>query len=709
MRLVIAEKKLTAEALATALFDKHEYRNSTFRAKSGKNQDIVIAHCRGHLISLKDPHEYNPSLEKWDLATLPFVFREPKYNVNPDTKDLFNNIKGLMKEADAIYHAGDPDDEGQLIVDEIINFVGFKKNVYRVLFSDNNPEIVLKAFNSATPNDKHAIDGFKALGRSLCDWHYGLNLTRAYTCLNRRAGKEGVVSLGRVQDAIKGLVVRRDREIAAFVPKDFFTINCQSSSTGTILKPRFLNDKCTEIADFLDEDNRLINSHAAKNIVEYLKQNPNLKVITISDEEKSTKPPLPYNLLKLQIDMNRKYGLSMDKTLDITQSLRDKYNAITYNRSDCQYLSDETYNDADKILSVIGQNAPVFNGKLAKTNTAIKSKCFNSKKVTAHHAIIPTFDNFDISKLSEDEKRCYLLIARSFIAQFFPDKKYKVRSVILKSMNDAYTFSLSAKQTINLGWEELYKNDADNDETKADKDIPEISINLTENMIIPLDTGTDDEGKELIYFDTKRTKPPKHYTEDTLALELTRVARYIKDPELKRIMIAKDADVEGEHGGIGTPATRSEIMKNLKEKQFLLQDGKKLIASEKAHILYDMLPDPVRYPDLTALWQRQMNDILNRSDVDHFLTDVMKQVTHLIVDVKERYNGIEVKEYKCPDCENGKLVKKRGKAEFFWGCDQYQNGCKYTCTDLNNEPTFQKPVFNNVAFNQKKGRKRTPF
>lgn len=692
MKLIIAEKKLTAEAIAKAIFSKYEYRNKNFIDSSGNNE-IIISHCSGHLIYLKEPHEYDESLKKWDISKLPFIFRHPQYNIVPHHKDLFNNIIKLLSKAEVVYHAGDPDDEGQLIVDEILNFAGYKGLVKRIIFSDNNPVIVKKAFDNAEPNYNFVHEGYKALGRSLCDWHYGLNLTRAFTCLHERKGTGlGLITLGRVQDAIKGLVVRRCREIANFTPKEYFQIssfsNININDDVNILKPKLINSESID-PQYLDSENRIISLSAANEIVDYIKHYPYLKVVKSSEILKKKSPPLPYNLLKLQIDMNRKYGLSLDETLSITQSLRDNYNAITYNRSDCQYLSDETFLDSERILNTINQNASIFSKKITKTNTSIKSKCFNTKKVSAHHAIIPTFDKFNLSKLTENEKKCYFLIARSFIAQFYEDKEYKVKTIILTSENNKYSFTLSARYVLNEGWEELYRNDLDNSEVSEDKEIPEIKLQLSDGDTIFVNE---------IKIEDKKTQPAKYYTEDSLALELTRVAKYINNPELKKIMIDKDAGLEGEHGGIGTPATRGEILKNLFEKGFFIYDGKKILATEKCHTLYDMLPDPVRYPDLTALWQAQMKDIKNRENVNAFLDHVMKQVTILVEQTRQQFNSIEVIEYDCPSCKEnnkiGKLKRRNGQFGIFWGCDNYQNGCKYNCTDLDNKPTFKKEPFN---------------
>lgn len=692
MQIIIAEKKLTAEAIAKAIFHKYEYRNKTFIDASG-NSNIIICHCSGHLLSLKEPYEYDEKLKKWNIEDLPFIFRNPRYNIIPHHKELFNNIKKLLSQATLVYHAGDPDDEGQLIVDEILNFSKYNGSVKRIIFSDNNPIIVKKAFDNAVCNSNFVHEGYKALGRSLCDWHYGLNLTRAFTCLYERKGTGlGLITLGRVQDAIKGLVVRRCREIENFIPQEYFHIssisNANTNKDVNILKPKLINSKSIDL-EFLDSDNRIINLNAANNIVNYIKNNRYLKVLDSSEILKKKAPPLPYNLLKLQIDMNRKYGLSLDETLSITQSLRDNYNAITYNRSDCQYLSDETFLDSEKILETINNNAGIFSKKIIKADTTIKSKCFNSKKISAHHAIIPTFDKFELSKLSENEKKCYFLIARSFIAQFYKDKEYKIKTIILASENEKYLFSLSAKYVVNEGWEELYRNDKDNNEVSEDKEIPEIQLELSRGDKIFIDD---------INIENKQTKPQKYYTEDSLALELTRVARYIKNPELKKIMIDKDAGLEGEHGGIGTPATRGEILKNLFEKGFFIYDGKKILATEKCRTLYDMLPDPVRYPDLTAMWQTQMKDIKNINNVNDFLDNVMKQVSIIVDQTKQQFNSIQLIEYDCPSCKenskSGKLKRRNGKFGIFWGCSNYQDGCKYNCTDLDNKPTFKKDPFN---------------
>ena len=691
MNLVIAEKKLVADAIAKAVGVNPKQSRGFIQC-----DNYVITWCVGHLLELAEPHEYNPELKDWLIETLPFFIRDVKKNPIDRTKDQFKVVKELVKKANVIYHAGDPDDEGQLIVDEVLDYFNFNKPVKRVLINDNNPVLVAKAFQQAEDNSIYRHLGYMALGRSCADWHFGLNLTRAYTVLEQRKGLSDLITVGRVQDVIKGLVVRRCRDIANFKPKDYFVITADLSTVnGEELTGRYANNMNQLLIPNLDEENRIVVKADAENVVANIQQHNHFKVLDITVEEKSKAPPLPYNLLKLQIDMSRKFGKSMDETLEITQTLRDNYNAITYNRSDCQYLNDEMYDDAPEILKVIGENANIFQKVIAGANPNIKSKCFNSKKTSAHHAIIPTFDNFDITKLTDDERNCYFLVARAFIAQFYPVCKYNVQTITIgNGQND--NFIITSRVITDAGWSKLYKNDKDNEETKEEAEYVELSVALKTGDIINVDSPR---------YDTKQTKPPKYYTEDTLAAELTKVAKYIKDENLRRIMLEKDKDKAGEHGGIGTPATRGEIMKNLKEKGFFIVEKKKIMATDKCYQLYDKLPDVIKYPDLTALWHDDMKNIKTLEDSKAFVQKVMRPVAQIVSTLKGEYDSVET--YTCPECGK-ELNRYKGKTGMFWSCIGFKDkSCKYNCTDLNNKPTFEKPVFNaNTGAKKKSGFKK---
>lgn len=683
MKVIIAEKKLVAEAIAKAILNSQKNNKGYI-----SDNDTYVTWCSGHLLELAEPAFYNPELKKWNIESLPFYIREVKHVPVDRTKEQLKVVLDLLKKADTVYHCGDPDDEGQLIVDEVLDYAKFNKNVKRVIFNDNNPKIIAKAFSEAKDNSEYRHLGYKALGRSSSDWHYGLNLTRAFTVVEQRKGLNDLYSVGRVQDVIKGLVVRRCREIANFKPHDFFVINSLFNKDEQVIKgakyQNLLNPELKD-SDNLDADNRIISKVMADKIKQSIINNPNFKVVNVQVEDKSQRPPLPYNLLKLQMDMSRKFNISLDRTLEITQELRDQYNAITYNRSDCQYLNDETYTESPEILAQIANNAQIFKGAVGKADTTIKSKCFNTKIVNehAHHAIIPTLDTFDFEALTEEQKKCYQLIARSFIAQFYPNHDYQVQTVTLDNGNNDI-FTITTKSVINNGWKNLYKNDVGNEETEEEMEYTELDTVLKVDDIL-LASNAD--------YDTKKTTPPSYYTEATLAGELTKVAKYIKNPELKKLMIEKDAGKKGEHGGIGTSATRSTIIKELFNKGFLVLDRKKIIATDKAYSLYDKLPDNAKYPDLTAIWHEDLRNIRTKEDSINFVQKVMRSVAEMVSELKTQYDNIEVKTYNCPTCDKEIRRVNAGKSPF-WSCVGYKDqSCKYTCDDDNGVPTFQKAEY----------------
>lgn len=695
MKVVVAEKKLVGEAVAKAILANPKSNKGYI-----SDGDTYITWCSGHLLELAEPAFYNPELKKWSIESLPFYIREVKHVPVQRTKEQLKTVLDLIKKADTVYHCGDPDDEGQLIVDEVLDYAKYGKAVKRVIFNDNNPKIIKKAFDEAKDNSEYRHLGFKALGRSSSDWHYGLNLTRAFTVVEQRKGFNDLYSVGRVQDVIKGLVVRRCREISEFKPHDYFVINSLfNKDEQTVKGARYQNLLNPELAngDLLDNENRIINKQVAEKIKKSIIDNPKFSVINVEVEEKSQKPPLPYNLLKLQMDMSRKYNISLDRTLEITQELRDKYNAITYNRSDCQYLNDETHSESPQILEQIASNVPIFAKVVDNADTSIKSKCFNTKVVNehAHHAIIPTLDAFDFNALTDEQKKCYQLIARSFIAQFFPNHDYVVQTVTLNNgQND--TFTITTKSVINNGWKNLYKNDLGNEETEEEQEFIELETQLQINDVLVANNAD---------YESKKTTPPNYYTEATLAGELTKVAKYIKNPELKKLMIDKDAGKKGEHGGIGTSATRSTIIKELFNKGFLLIDKKKIMATDKAYLLYDKLPDNAKYPDLTAIWHEDLRNIRTRDDSINFVQKVMRSVAEMVTDLKQQYESIEVKTYNCPTCEK-EIRRINGSNGAFWSCVGYKDqSCKYTCTDNNGEPTFQKAEYKPKPISTKSGNK----
>lgn len=674
MRLFIAEKPELAEAIKDALGNARGNKGQGYYV-CGNGQDVVTW-CWGHMLKLKEPQDYDKKYEKWALSDLPFSFIPWSKKVAQDKKDRVTLIKKLIQDADTIVNAGDPDDEGQLLIDELLEYLKCNKPTLRLLINDINTKVVQKALANLKPNSQFTFMGAQAEARSVADQLYGFNLSRAYTLTGQNQGNSGVLTVGRVQTPILGLVVRRCRLNASHEPSFYYTITGKFEFNQIQFKGRYL----VKPQDSVDDQKRLLDPVYAQSVVKEVTGQDALlsKVVTKAE---SIPPVLPYNLLKLQSDAARKFGLNPDQVLAITQNLRVTHKLITYNRSDCQYLSDEQHEDAPHILAAIAATAPVFSGVIAKADPQRKGRVFNSAKVSAHHAIVPTEATADFSKLTQHEQQIYLLIARAYIAQFYPDMKCDVTSILTHC--NGHDFATRAKVITQLGWKQLYKNDADNEELQDDENIVLADLR-------PLVANSRGQCLEALA-EKQVTKPPKLYTYDTLLNDLTRVAKYIKDPALKQSLIDRDKDKQGEHGGIGTPATRSVIIKNLFERGYLQEKGKSIISTELGEKLYDALPDIAKFPDMTAVWHDQIKHIKTKAEVIQFIHGLMDFIGQEVVSVKSNQNfSMGQQGIPCPHCHAGNFnrIAISGKKPF-WACSDREN-CGHMLPDLKGKPD-QRP------------------
>ncbi len=379
-----------------------------------------------------------------------------------------------------------------------------------------------------------------------------MNLTRFYTLSQNSRGN--VISVGRVQTPALGLVVNRDALIENHIKQVYYelTIIVQGKTGAEIPLKYVIKD-----GDPVNDNSHITDPVFYDGITDAIQNTNSTLIITHTQEKKSA--PLPFNLTKLQTEANKRFGFATAKTLKITQSLRDKHKAITYNRTDCQYLNDEHFNEAPKLIAQIQNN-------LSKTFTALstdrKSRCFNSNNVTAHHAIIPTLKELSLSDLSADEAKIYELIATYYLIQFMPP------AVIKKTQGNIqfgeHQFSASASEVIQASWQAFIGIKA-NEEIRLLSKIPEGSYPATcVNTVVEI----------------KETKPPARYTEATLTTDMTSVAKYCTNPKIKQILIDKDDGKKGENGSIGTVATRSDIIEKLISRGFIERKKKQIISTE---------------------------------------------------------------------------------------------------------------------------------
>lgn len=685
MKLYIAEKPDVAKAICTAL-------GGGFVSKDGYFQHPVkqdkVTWCFGHMLALKDPDELDEKYKHWDMETLPIEPALPAPRKIPaDKKKQVGVIRELVKEAETIVHAGDPDDEGQLLVDELLRYFGNKKPVMRVLINDNTPAVVQKAIANMKPNAQFEHLGWKAESRAIGDQSFGYNLTRAYSLSEQaKTGNRETWHIGRVQTPILGLVVRRDRENASHKKSYYYTITGDFMFGGVAFTARY-QPKDT---DPTDDKGRLSDKIFTQNLANLLTDKI-AKILVATTEHKKEPAPLPYNLLKLQQEASRKFGYKPDDVMTITQSLREKHHLITYNRSDCQYLSDEQFDDVGGVLSAIAGTFSPMGGACSNANPNQKGRVFNSAKVTAHHAIIPTQTVVNWSDLSEKEQNLYKIIARSYVAQFYPLYEYDETKIMLDVIVDGtpYQFSATARVDTILGWKKLYTNDVGNEETALPDDVVQLDLrSLKSSDMGKCVTATANEHE---------TKPPALYTMTSLLGDLTKVAKYVKDPHLAKILKDKDKEKQGEHGGIGTPATRSSIINNLFERGYLAEKGKSIVSTDRGKALYDLLDDKIRYPDMTAIWEEQQREIKGEQDVHTFIQQMQNTtIAPTINALKANYTKPTPKEKPsspCPECGRP-MYQKSGKFGLFWGCSGWndkENPCNHMMNDKDGKPVPKEP------------------
>ena len=675
MMLFIAEKPDLAKAIVKAL-------GGNFSSKDGYLTDgnNTVTWCFGHMMKLKDPEDYDKKYEFWHLENLPFVFIPYERKNNPKTVKQLNVIKDLIKKADIIVNAGDPDEEGQLLVDEILREFKNKKPVKRILINDNNVKVVQKSLSNIVDNSAYEYMGYQAEARAVADQLFGYNLTRCYSIRHQYKTKtKDVISIGRVQSAVLGLVVRRCMEYANHKKAYYYNLVGNFIVDNTVFSAKFtVTDKQTK-----DHKNRLINEDEVNKISSDCKDQP-ATIIFAETVQKNTPAPLPFNLVKLQQACAKKFDYSLTKTLEITQSLREKHQLITYNRSDCQYLSEEQHLDAENVLACIKQNLPHLSNVVTSSDHTIKGRVFNSNFVTAHHAIIPSETVADFSKLTQDEKNVYELISTAYIAQFYPDYEYLQTKIIVEA--NSHQFTAISNIPTQQGWKEIFENteDADSENEDAEStDLRQLKLNnlgICSNVLIT---------KEV-------TKPLPLYTLSSLAGDLTSAAKYIKDPELAKILKDRDKDNKGENGGIGTNATRNVVIDTLLARNFITIEKKKVISTQLGEDLYNQLSDLLRYPDLTAVWTQKFSEIKNQSDVINFIHYVMK--THIEPEVSQikalcpesllAKKQPQLSEHKCPKCSRP-LILRDGQYGEYWSCSCYfdkKNQCKHIMNNDNGKP-----------------------
>ncbi|QBJ33160.1 DNA topoisomerase III [Hafnia alvei] len=585
MRLFIAEKPSLARAIADVLPKPHRRGDGYISCGSGD----TVTWCIGHLLEQAEPDAYDTRYARWNLADLPIVPEKWQLKPKPSVAKQLNVIKRLLVEAQQVIHAGDPDREGQLLVDEVLDYLELapekRQTVQRCLINDLNPQAVERAVSRLRDNREFIPLCVSALARSRADWLYGINMTRAYTILGRNAGYNGVLSVGRVQTPVLGLVVRRDEEIENFVSKDFYEVKAH---IVTPAEERFTamwipSESCEP---HQDEEGRLLNKALAEHVIKRIEGQPAL-VTGYNDKRESETAPLPFSLSALQIEAAKRFNLSAQQVLDLCQRLYETHKLITYPRSDSRYLPEEHFAGRHAVMNAIASHVPDLQ-QVAAVDPDRRNRCWDDKKVDAHHAIIPTARAGNIN-LSDDERKIYTLVARQYLMQFCPDAMYRKCVIDLDIANGK--FVAKARFLAEAGWRALLGAKERDDED--------------EGSPLPVVAKGDEllcEKGELM---ERQTQPPRPFTDATLLSAMTGIARFVQDKELKKILRATD--------GLGTEATRAGIIELLFRRTFLYKKGRYIHSSEAGRALIHCLPEIAARPDMTADWEATLTQISEKN------------------------------------------------------------------------------------------------
>ena len=596
MIVCIAEKPSVARDIARIIGATADHK--TYMEGNG----YQVTWTFGHLCCLKEPNDYTENWRHWSLAALPML--PPRFGIklieDRGIKEQFDTIERLYSKADEIINCGDAGQEGELIQRWVMQKAGAKCPVKRLWISSMTDEAIREGFRNLKDQSHYQPLYLAGLSRAIGDWILGMNATRLYT-LKYGQGRQ-VLSIGRVQTPTLALIVNRQKEIDNFKPEPYWVLaTLYRDVVFTATQGKFSSK---------EEGEKAFSTIAGKPFV-----------VTAVQKKKGTEaPPHLYDLTSLQVDCNSKFGYSAEMTLNIVQSLYEK-KFTTYPRVDTQYLPDDVYPKCPQILNgvyqslIAGQSVyaplvkPLGGKPLPKTK-----KVFDASKVTDHHAIIPT--GVPIRGLSDIEQNVFDLIARRFIAVFYPDCRFSTTTV--QGKVEDVTFKVSGKEILDPGWRKVYgkeaKQQTDDEARKTD-----------EERVLPQFT-VGESGPHEPTLTEKHTTPPKYYTEATLLRAMETAGKFVEDEELRAAL---------KENGIGRPSSRAGIIETLFKRRYIRRERKNLVATPTGIGLIDIIREELlKSCELTGIWEKKLRDIEHqRYDAAQFVAELKQQITDIVKDV----------------------------------------------------------------------------
>lgn len=630
--LVLAEKPSVARDIARTL-KCNEKKNGYIEGKQ-----YIVTWALGHLVGLADPEAYDNKYKTWSMETLPMLPKQMKLVVLKGGGKQFGTVKELLhrKDVSDIVIATDAGREGELVARWIIEKAGVKKPMKRLWISSVTDKAILQGFKELKDAKQYENLYRAAVCRAEGDWLVGLNVTRALTCKYNAQ-----LSAGRVQSATLNMVVQREEEIKNFKPTPYYQVQVK----GKGISFKWFNDK----------GNTIYKEETAKKLVAKV-EGKGATVIDVKTVPKKQYAPGLYDLTELQRDANKRYGFSPKETLNIMQRLYENHKVLTYPRTDSRYLSEDIVPTLKERLSAVAVGS--FKGAVAQIlkNGIKANKSFvDNSKVSDHHAIIPTEEGVNLQNLSQDERKVYEMVVSRFLSVLLPPCEYKQTTITIGCEGES--FKATGKQILQEGFKVLYSKDDEEDEEEKEQVLPEFqkgeSFTLTK-----------------VELQTLMTKAPARFTEATLLSAMENPHKYVQVDK-------RDAKTLGETGGIGTVATRADIIEKLYNMFYIEKNGNSIVPTSKGKQLIDLVPEDLKSPTLTAKWESELEQISKGKVKDKdFITRIKAYSTELVEDVKgseDKFRHDNLTGKKCPDC--GKyMLEVKGKHGMMYVCQDRSCG-----------------------------------
>lgn len=646
--LVIAEKPSVARDIARVL-------NCTKKLPGAlEGNKYIITWALGHLVTLANPDTYNTKYKTWNIADLPMLPKKWELIVIPQTAKQYNLVKTQMYRKDIadIIIATDAGREGELVARWILEKANIHKPLFRLWISSVTDKAICDGFQNLKDGKNYEALYHAATGRAKADWLVGINATRALTCKYNAQ-----LSCGRVQTPTLFMIYNREQEIKDFTPKDYYTLNCNTDGVNF------------SWMDKKSGTNRSFDKAFITNLMVSLK-GTSLKVVSINKTKKKTYAPGLYDLTELQRDANRRFGFSAKETLNIAQRLYENHKVLTYPRTDSKFLGTDIIPTLrDRLLAsgvgVYKQAVSTILRKRISTNSSF----VNDEKVSDHHAIIPTEESVIPSRMSNDEKKIYDLVIRRFIAIFHPPFEYEQTTIVAEAASEE--FVARGKRILIEGWKVVYweyDEETESEDHIKEQHLPEIKTGDLFS-IVKVSQGSD------------KTKPPAKFSEATLLSAMENPARFIKGAT------QKVKQTLNETGGLGTVATRADIIEKLFSSFLIEKNGNELSTTSKGRQLLKLVPDDLKSPNLTASWESDLTRIAKgtyKEDVfiqkiEEYTKDIIGQIKSTSGDFK--HNNLT--NSKCPRCGK-RMLAVNGKSARLLVCQDRECGYRETVARTTN-------------------------